>query len=195
MSDQTNRILDEIFENEKFIEVHTPHSESLEENIRRSEKFRQRNVGENKDSTIQQNDEVIISFNQQLRDAEATMLRLQNLQRARLLKQQVQNIARRTQAFRSDFIESESSEMFNLKDAGAAPTSAQSLTFENSNETAADVLLSQISLSFKFKIIKPEKMRIYKTQSENEYQRWFRNAKIKMMSVSKYFAIDKIKIL
>ena len=33
------------------------------------------------------------------------------------------------------------------------------------------MLLSQISLSFKFKIIKVEKMRIYKDQSENEHQR------------------------
>ena len=96
MSDQTSRILNEIFEDEKFIEVHTPHSENLEENIRRSEKFRQRNADENRDSTIQQNDEIIISFNQQLRNAEATMLRLQNLQRARLLKQQTQNIAVKT---------------------------------------------------------------------------------------------------
>ena len=86
MSDQTNRILNEIFEDEKLIEVHTPHSESLEENIQRSEKFRQRNVGENRDSTIQQNDEIIILFNQQFRDAETTILRFQNLQRARLLK-------------------------------------------------------------------------------------------------------------
>ena len=86
MSDQTNRILNEIFEGEKFIEVHTSYSESLEENIRRSEKSRQRNADEDRDSIIQQNDEVIISLNQQLRDAKATMLRFQNLQRARLLK-------------------------------------------------------------------------------------------------------------
>ena len=86
MSDQTDRILDEISEGEEFIEVHTLHSESLKENIRRSEESRQRNVDENRSSTIQQNDEVIISLNQQLRNAETTMLRLQNLQRARLLK-------------------------------------------------------------------------------------------------------------
>ena len=43
--------------------------------------------------------------------------------------------------------------------------------FENLNETAIDVLLSQILLSFKFKIIKFEKMRVYKNQSENEHQR------------------------
>ena len=85
--------------------------------------------------------------------------------------------------------------MFSLKDADAAPANTQSLTPENLSETTIDVLLSQISLSFKSKIIKLEKMRIYKDQSENEYQRWFRNAKIKMMSASKYFVIDKIKIL
>ena len=87
MSDQTGRILNEISEGEKLIKVHTPHFESLEKNIRRSEKFRQRNLGENRSSTIQQNDEVITSFNQQFRNAETTMLRLQNLQRVRLLKQ------------------------------------------------------------------------------------------------------------
>ena len=87
MSDQTNRILNEISEGEELIEVHTPHFKNLEKNIRRNEKFCQRNAGENKDSTIQQNDEIITFFNQQLRDAETTMLRFQNLQRARLLKQ------------------------------------------------------------------------------------------------------------
>ena len=86
MSDQTGRILNEISEGEEFIEVHTSHSESFEENIRRSKKFCQRNADENRGSTIQQNDEIIISFNQQLRNAETTMLRLQNLQRARTLK-------------------------------------------------------------------------------------------------------------
>ena len=124
MSDQTGRILDEIPEGEKLTEAHTPHSKSLEENIRRSEESRQRNAGEDRDSTIQQNDEVITSLSQQLRDAEATMLRLQNLQRARLLKQQVQNIATKAQALRSDSIESESSEMFSLKNADAASTNA-----------------------------------------------------------------------
>ena len=87
MSDQTNRILNEVSEDEELIKAHTPHSESFEKNIRRNEKSRQRNVGEDKDSTIQQNDEIIIFLNQQFRNAEATMLRLQNLQRARLLKQ------------------------------------------------------------------------------------------------------------
>ena len=48
-----SRILNEIFENEKLIEAHTSHSENLKKNIRRSEKSRQRNVGENKNSMIQ----------------------------------------------------------------------------------------------------------------------------------------------
>ena len=76
MSDQTSRILNEVSEGEKFTEVHTPHSESLEKNIRRSEKSRQRNADENKNSIIQQNDEVTTSFNQQFRNAEMTTLRL-----------------------------------------------------------------------------------------------------------------------
>ena len=52
MSDQTNHILNEIFKNEKFIEVHTSHFKSLKKNIRRNEKSRQRNVDENKSSII-----------------------------------------------------------------------------------------------------------------------------------------------
>ena len=58
-----NRILNKIFEDEKFTEAHTPHSKNPKKSIRRNEKFRQRNVDENKDSTIQKNDEVIIFFN------------------------------------------------------------------------------------------------------------------------------------
>ena len=85
--------------------------------------------------------------------------------------------------------------MFNLKNVDAASANVQFLTSEDSSETAIDVLFLQISLSFKSKIIKSEKMKIYKGQSENEHQRWFRNAKIKMMSASKYFATDKVKIL
>ena len=52
MSDQTNRILNEVFEDEKFIGVYTLHSESLKRNIRQSEKLRQHNVNKNKSSTI-----------------------------------------------------------------------------------------------------------------------------------------------
>ena len=171
MSDQTNRILNKVFKSEELIEAHTSHSENLEKNIQRSEKPRQHDADENKSSTTQQNDEIITSLNQQLRNAETTMLRLHNLQRARLLEQQAQNIAIRTQAFRNDFTESEPLEIFNLKNVGAQSTNVQSMTFENLNGTAVDALLSQIFLSFKFKIIKPEKMRTYKGQSENEHQR------------------------
>ena len=53
---------------------------SFEKNIRRYEESRQRNIDENKDSTIQQNDEIIISFNQYLRNAETMILRFHNLQ-------------------------------------------------------------------------------------------------------------------
>ena len=53
MSKQTSCILIEISESKKFIEAYTSHSKSLEENIRRSEKLRQRNADENKNSIIQ----------------------------------------------------------------------------------------------------------------------------------------------
>ena len=100
------------------------------------------------------------------------------------------------QAFKSDFIEFESFEMLNLKNAGAQSANVQLTIFEKSDATiAVDALLSQITLSFKLKIIKFEKMKTYKSQSENEHQRWFRDAKIKMMNTSKYFVIDKVKIL
>ena len=52
MSDQTSRILNEIFEDEEFIETHILHSESFKKNIRRNKKFRQRSVDENKNSII-----------------------------------------------------------------------------------------------------------------------------------------------
>ena len=52
MSDQINRILNEVFENKKFIEAHTLPFESFKKNIRRSEKSCQRNVDENKSSMI-----------------------------------------------------------------------------------------------------------------------------------------------
>ena len=76
MSDQTNRILNKISEDEKLVEAHTPHSENFKKNIRRSEKLRQRNVDENQSSTIQQNDEIIIFLIQQFQNAETTILRL-----------------------------------------------------------------------------------------------------------------------
>ena len=101
-----------------------------------------------------------------------TMLRLHNLQRARLLKQQFQKITIKIQAFKSDFIESESFETLSLRNADAQSTNVQLMIFEKSNATVAiNALLSQIILSLKSKIIKFEKMKTYKDQSENEHQR------------------------
>ena len=51
MSDQTSRILNERFENKKFIEAYTLHSKNSKENIRRNEKFCQYDIDENKDLT------------------------------------------------------------------------------------------------------------------------------------------------
>ena len=84
---------------------------------------------------------------------------------------------------------------FFWKTVNAQLINVQSLTFENSNETTIDALLLQIYLSFKFKIIKFEKIKIYKSQNENKHQRWFENAKMKRINISKYFIIDKVKIL
>ena len=53
MSDQTNCILNEIFENEKLIEALTPYLKNFKKNIRRSKELCQRNANENKNSTIQ----------------------------------------------------------------------------------------------------------------------------------------------
>ena len=91
------------------------------------------------------------------------MLRLHNLQRARLLKQQVQNIMTRTQTLKSDFIKFESSEMSSSEIVDSQSANAQSMKFKKSTvAAAADALLSSIFLSFKSKIIKSEKMRTYK---------------------------------
>ena len=98
------------------------------------------------------------------------MLRLYNLQRARLLKQQFQKITIRIQTLRSDFIEFKSFETLNLKNVDAQSTNVQSMIFKKLNTTVAiDVLLSQIMLSFKSKIIKFEKMKTYKSQNKNEH--------------------------
>ena len=60
--------------------------------------------------------------------------------------------------------------MSSLKSADAQSTNVQSTTFEKSNAIIAiDALLSQITLSLKLKIIKSEKMKTYKNQSENKY--------------------------
>ena len=53
MSDRISHILNEVSEDEKFIEVYTSHSASFEKNIRQSEKLCQCNADENKNSTIQ----------------------------------------------------------------------------------------------------------------------------------------------
>ena len=50
------------------------------------------------------------------------MLRLHNLQRARLLKQQAQNITTKTQTLKSDFIKSESFEMLSSEIADSQST-------------------------------------------------------------------------
>ena len=98
------------------------------------------------------------------------MLRLHNLQRARLLKQQAQNITTRIQTLKNDFIEFKSFEMLSWKIADSQSANVQSMRFKKSTvAAAADALLSNIFLSFKSKIIKSEKMRTYKSQSENEH--------------------------
>ena len=192
----TNSILNEINESEELTETQIPRSKNFEKNLKSIEKTRRRVASANINLIIKQNDEVNNLFNQQFRNAEATMLRFHNLQRARLLKQQFQKMTIKIQVFKNDFIEFESFETLSLKNVDAQSASAQLTIFEKSNATVAvDALLSQIILSFKLKIIKFEKMKIYKNQSENEHQRWFRDVKIKMMNVSKYFIIDKVKIL
>ena len=160
----TDSILDEINDDEEFTKVQTSRSENSEENLRSIEKTRRYIADANIDSTTEQNDEINNFFSQQFRNAKTMMLRFYNLQRARLLKQQFQKIAIRTQAFKSDFIEFKSFEMLSLKNVDAQSANAQSTTFEKSNATVVvDALLSQIILSFKSKIIKFEKMRIYKS--------------------------------
>ena len=70
----------------------------------------------------------------------------------------------RTQALKNDFIESELFKTLSLRNADAQSTNVQSTTFEESEATVAvNALLSQITLSFKSKIIKFEKMKTYKS--------------------------------
>ena len=87
MTNSSNQILNEINDDEKFIEVQTLHIESFEANSRRIEKSYHHIVDDDTDFNTQHTDEINNSFNQQLRNAEVMMLRLYNLQRARLLKQ------------------------------------------------------------------------------------------------------------
>ena len=88
----TDSILNKINDDEKFIEAQTPRSESFEKNLKSIEKTRRRIANANIDSTTKQNDEINNFLNQQFRNAKAMMLRLYNLQRTRLLKQQFQEI-------------------------------------------------------------------------------------------------------
>ena len=160
----TDSILNEINDDEKLIEAQTPRFENFKENLKSIEKTRRRIVNANIDSITKQNDEINNLFNQQFRNAKATMLRLHNLQRARLLKQQFQKITIKVQTFKSDFIEFKSLETLNLENADAQSTNVQSTIFEESNATVAvDALLSQITLSLKLKIIKFEKIKTYKS--------------------------------
>ena len=100
------------------------------------------------------------------------MLRLYNLQRARLLEQQAQNITTKVQTLKSDFIEFESFKVSSSKIVDSQSVNVQSIKFKKLTVVAAaDALLLNISLSFKSKIIKFEKMKAYKSQSENEHQR------------------------
>ena len=82
----TNSILNEINESEKLIETQIPRFENFEENLKSIEKTRKRIADANINSTTKQNNKINSFFNQQFRNAEATILRLYNLQRARFLK-------------------------------------------------------------------------------------------------------------
>ena len=86
------------------------------------------------------------------------MLRLHNLQRVCLLKQQAQNIMTKTQTLKNNFTKSKSSKVLNSKIAESQSTNIQSMKFKKLTvAVTADALLSSISLSFKSKIIKFEK--------------------------------------
>ena len=62
--------------------------------------------------------------------------------------------------------------MLSSEIADSQSANAQSMKFKKLTvAVAADALLSSIFLSLNLKIIKSEKMRIYKSQSENEHQR------------------------
>ena len=54
----TNSILNEINENEKFIEAQTPRFESFEKNLKLIEKTRRRIADANTNSTTKQNNEI-----------------------------------------------------------------------------------------------------------------------------------------
>ena len=62
----TNSILNEINNDEKFIEVQTPRSKSFEENLKLIEKMRRRIANANIDSITKQNNKINNFLNQQL---------------------------------------------------------------------------------------------------------------------------------
>ena len=76
----TNSILNEMNENEEFIKAQIPRFKNFEKNLKLIEKTRRRIASANTNLTTKQNNEINNSFNQQLRDAKATMLRFYNLQ-------------------------------------------------------------------------------------------------------------------
>ena len=59
-----NSILNEINDDEKFIEAQTPRSESFEKNLKSIEKTRRRIADANTNSTTKQNDEINNFLNQ-----------------------------------------------------------------------------------------------------------------------------------
>ena len=86
MTNSSDQILNEINDDEKFIEVQTSRIENFEANLRKTKKSRHHIADDDTDFNTQHTDEINNFLNQQLRDTEITMLRLHNLQRARLLK-------------------------------------------------------------------------------------------------------------
>ena len=78
------------------------------------------------------------------------MLRLYNLQRARFLKQQIQNITTKAQTLKNNFIEFKSFKVLSLKVVDNQSANAQLIRFKKLTVAAvADALLSNIFLSFK----------------------------------------------
>ena len=73
-------------DDEELIEAQTSRIKNLEANSKRIKKSRHHIVDDDTDFNTQHINEINNSFNQQLRNAEITMLHLHNLQRARILK-------------------------------------------------------------------------------------------------------------
>ena len=74
-------------DDEKFIEAQTSRIKNLEADSKKIKKSRHHIVDDDTNFNIQHINEINNFLSQQLRDAEATMLRLHNLQRVRILKQ------------------------------------------------------------------------------------------------------------